>query len=66
MCDENTIQNGTLLSGEGVLTCLKGCNGSITTMSYYCTDFSTTEDWTTGTGSVKYNLSAANDNLHFG
>ncbi|XP_052062244.1 integrin beta-like protein C isoform X2 [Mytilus californianus] len=66
MCDENTIQNGTLLSGEGALTCLKGCSGSITTMSYYCTDFSTTEDWTTGTNSVKYNLSTAIDSLHFG
>ncbi|XP_071124630.1 integrin beta-like protein C [Mytilus edulis] len=67
MCDENTIDNGTINSGEGTLTCLKGCSGSITTMSYYCTDFSDIEEWTTGTNSVKYNPSASSDNLyHFG
>ncbi|CAC5424636.1 unnamed protein product [Mytilus coruscus] len=68
MCDETTIDNGTINSGEGTLQCLKGCIGSITTMSYYCTDFSDTEEWTTGTNSIKYNPSAASsDNLyHFG
>lgn len=62
-CDANTIRNGTLLSGEGSLQCVKGCSDTITTMSYYCTDFSATEDWTSGTNSVKYNLSASSNNL---
>lgn len=67
MCDENTIDNGTINSGEGTLKCLKGCSGSITTMSYYCTDFSDIEEWTTGTNSIKYNPSTSSDNLyHFG
>lgn len=64
MCDENIIDNGTLISGEGTLQCLKGCMGSITTMSYYCTDFSDTEKWTTGTNSIKYNLPTSSDNLY--
>ncbi|CAC5424638.1 unnamed protein product [Mytilus coruscus] len=63
-CDENTIRNGTLLSGEGSLQCVEGCSDTITTMSYYCTDFSATEDWTSGTNSVKYNLSASSNNLY--
>ncbi|XP_071124643.1 integrin beta-like protein C [Mytilus edulis] len=63
-CDANTIENGTLLPGEGSLQCVEGCSDTITTMSYYCTDFSATEDWTSGTNSVKYNLSASSNNLY--
>ncbi|XP_076109824.1 integrin beta-like protein C [Mytilus galloprovincialis] len=67
MCDVKTLENNTLLQGEGSLQCIKGCFGSITTMSYYCTDFSDPEDWTTGTNSVKYNITASSNNvLHFG
>lgn len=67
MCDVKTLENNTLLRGEGSLRCIKGCFGSITTMSYYCTDFSDPEDWTTGTNSVKYNITASSNNiLHFG
>lgn len=67
MCDQKTLENKTLLRGEGSLQCTKGCYGSITTMSYYCTDFSDTEDWTTGTNSVTYNITASSNNIfHFG
>ena len=66
-CTENSILNDTLLQGEGTLQCLIGCNGSITQMSYYCTDFSETEDWTTGTRTVTYTIPASNTNIfHFG
>ncbi|CAC5424640.1 unnamed protein product [Mytilus coruscus] len=63
-CNAETIENGTLLSGEGTLQCIEGCSDTITTMSYYCTDFSANEDWTSGTNSVKYNLSSSSNNLY--
>ncbi|CAC5424647.1 unnamed protein product [Mytilus coruscus] len=59
-CDENSIANGTLSTGEGSLVCQSGCLCTITAMSYCCTDFSTTEDWTTGIRSVKYTFPVSN------
>ncbi|CAC5424639.1 unnamed protein product [Mytilus coruscus] len=66
-CDENAISNSILLNGEGILQCQSGCAGSITSMSYYCTDFSDTEDWTTGVRSVKFTFPTSVENTyHFG
>ncbi|VDI51811.1 Hypothetical predicted protein, partial [Mytilus galloprovincialis] len=66
-CDENSIGNGNLLPGEGSLQCQLGCSDVITRMSYVCTDFSASEDWTTGVRSVKYTFPASNNNIfHFG
>ena len=36
-----------LVSGEGDLVCHRGCSGTVGNMSYYYTDFSDSEDWTT-------------------
>ncbi|XP_071952867.1 integrin beta-like protein C [Antedon mediterranea] len=54
-CNETTIANQQLLGG-GSLSCTNGCSGSVS-LSFYCTDFSTTEDWTTGVRSVLFSSS---------
>ena len=46
-CDQSIINSGTLI-GEGQLRCLSGCSGTISSMSFICTDFSIEEDWTFG------------------
>ena len=56
-CDSTTITNGHLIRGEGSLTCQYGCSGTITAMSYICTDFSTDEDWTFGERILIYDFS---------
>ena len=47
---------GSLLSGQGNLVCQYGCSGTITRMSYYCTDFSISEDWSFGERTIVYNF----------
>ena len=47
-CDSNTVSSGNILSGEGSLTCQYGCVGTISSMSYYCTDYSIEENWSFG------------------
>jgi len=47
---------GSLLSGQGNLVCQYGCSGTITPMSYYCTDFSISEDWSFGERTIVYNF----------
>ena len=46
-CDSSTISSRTLIGG-GSLNCRSGCSGSLGSMSFYCTDFSVAEDWTSG------------------
>ena len=53
-CDQTTISSQTLLYG-GNLVCQSGCSGTIGSMSFYCTGFSTSEDWTTGGRTYIYN-----------
>ncbi|KAL3868276.1 hypothetical protein ACJMK2_041103, partial [Sinanodonta woodiana] len=65
-CNAGLIQNGTLLVGEGRLDCISGCSGTITNLNYLCTDFSETEDWTTGTWSVRYNITPSVSRLVVG
>ena len=36
-CDDEVINQGHLVSGQGELTCQSGCSGTITSMSYMCT-----------------------------
>ena len=44
-CDSSTISSGNMLRGEGSLVCQYGCVGTISEMSYYCTDYSIGENW---------------------
>ena len=60
-CDSSTISSGTLL-GEGNLNCQYGCSGTISPMSYYCTDYSTEEDWSFGERQLTYNFTGLNAN----
>lgn len=53
-CDSSTITSRTLL-GYGALTCRSGCSGSIGSLTYYCTDYSSTEDWSAGERTYNYN-----------
>ena len=56
-CDSTTIANG-YLRGGGNLRCISGCSGTITQLTYMCTDFSAAEDWSFGGRSVNYDISA--------
>ncbi|XP_053388610.1 uncharacterized protein LOC128551720 isoform X2 [Mercenaria mercenaria] len=49
-CDSSTIQNGETVLGEGSLSCFNNCQGSLGSLHYQCTDYSLTEDWTSGKG----------------
>ena len=59
-CNSDTIRNGTLISGEGSLTCHYGCTGTITQMAYYCTDYSVEDNWSFGERGLTYNFSQHN------
>ena len=52
-CDQSIVDTGTLI-GSGDLTCQYGCSGTISSMSYRCTDFSTVEDWSFGENRFSY------------
>ena len=52
-CNQATIDEHVLLGGES-LYCKCGCSGTIGSMQYNCTDFSTSEDWSAGEGSYEY------------
>ena len=60
-CNSNTVASGQLLlaSGEGNLVCQYGCSGSISSMAYYCTDFSISENWAFGERRVTYDFTAS-------
>ncbi|XP_072021341.1 integrin beta-like protein A [Amphiura filiformis] len=53
-CDQSLVDSAQLVTGEGNLQCYSGCSGSVSPMSFYCTDFSTEEDWSTGVNSIVY------------
>ena len=57
-CDSNTVEQEILLDGEGSMTCQAGCSGTITPMSYVCTDFSITENWSFGENRIPYVFSS--------
>ena len=53
-CSSTTVEQEILLRGEGNLQCQAGCAGTITPMSYICTDFSETENWSFGENRLSY------------
>ena len=63
-CNSNTVANGQLLPArfEGNLECQYGCSGSISSMAYYCTDFSISENWAFGERRVTYDFTASINN----
>ena len=63
-CNSVTVANGQLISasGEGYLECQYGCSGSISSMAYYCTDFSISENWAFGERRVTYDFTASINN----
>ena len=56
-CDATTITSQTLI-GDGSLSCTTGCVGTLGTLDYYCTDFSSVEDWSSGEKTYTYNMGA--------
>ena len=57
-CTQTTIDAQTLLSSGGSheLRCQSGCSGTIGNLSYYCTDFSVTDNWSAGERIYTYNF----------
>ena len=55
-CTQATIDTQTLLLSGGQLTCQSGCSGNIGDLSYYCTDFSVTDNWSAGERTYTYNF----------
>ena len=62
LCDDTTINSSVLITSGG-LVCQEGCSGTVGSMSIYCTDYGTTDDWTTGGRS--YNYTFASGVTHF-
>ena len=58
-CDDEVKDSGALIgpSDAGVLRCSSGCGSrdvTITSVRFYCTDYSEIEDWTAGYRSLEY------------
>ena len=58
-CTQTTIDAQTLLPSGGRLTCQSGCSGTVGHFSYYCTDFSVTDNWSTGERTYMYNFTGS-------
>ncbi|XP_053390686.1 uncharacterized protein LOC128553528 [Mercenaria mercenaria] len=52
-CNDTMIADGTLISGEGTMTCFSGCTGNVGSLKFYCTDYKA-EEWSFGRNSVIY------------
>ncbi|XP_041361403.1 uncharacterized protein LOC121377467 [Gigantopelta aegis] len=47
-CDASTVESGSIIGINDQLLCRIGCSGTVGSMTYQCTDFSVTEDWSAG------------------
>lgn len=65
-CSATTVDQETLLSGEGSLTCSSGCRSTITSLSYFCTDFSIAENWSFGENRVVYTFPSTSTSITIG
>ncbi|XP_076071886.1 adhesion G protein-coupled receptor B1-like isoform X2 [Mytilus galloprovincialis] len=65
-CDESN--QGTLVSGEGSLSCTTGCSYwssyLVSLMSFYCTEYSEEEDWIYGQRTVNVTLPTVWNNIY--
>ncbi|XP_071841006.1 uncharacterized protein [Apostichopus japonicus] len=62
-CTDATIANSILSPGEGSLVC--SCPEPNIQLSYFCTDYSSSEDWTTGINTATYTASETLFDLRF-
>ncbi|XP_052774203.1 uncharacterized protein LOC128212867 isoform X2 [Mya arenaria] len=51
-CDDEVIIDGTTIGGTGDIECNDNCAGSIGKLFYSCTDYSISEDWSSGRGRI--------------
>ena len=67
-CDDEIIRNKTLVTGEGSIQCLQPCSNTLGPLHFICTDFSpeSSEDWTSGVGSIVTTLPSVNNDVEFG
>lgn len=54
-CRDDTIEDEDLL-GSGELICRSGCSGTVGSMRYFCTDFSTIDNWSIGERTYEYDF----------
>ena len=65
-CTQASIDAATLLDrGSGRLVCRSGCSGNIGDLSYFCTDFSETDNWSAGERTYSYNFTTVTTQLFF-
>ena len=57
-CDANAVEQQTVKRGQGSLVCQAGCSGTIAPMSFICTDFSETENWSFGENRILHTFSS--------
>ena len=62
MCNSTTVNLGTLFSGRS-LTCHYGCSGIISSQKYFCTEFSSNENWSFGSNVITYDFSTYSGGL---
>ncbi|KAL3883750.1 hypothetical protein ACJMK2_029984 [Sinanodonta woodiana] len=66
-CDESTIASRRyLLNRNSFLVCHKNCMGLMDYLTFYCTDFSSEDDWTSGKRSFRYTFPSNHINFEFG
>ncbi|XP_052078424.1 uncharacterized protein LOC127716301 isoform X3 [Mytilus californianus] len=68
-CDKMYILNRILVNGEGSLMCYRGCNDTltrtlVTSLSYYCTEFSEDDNWTYGQRTLNVTFPSTSDNIY--
>lgn len=55
-CDATTISSSALLGGTETSLCRVGCSGTLASLKYHCTDYSTTDDWSSGEKTSIYDM----------
>ena len=61
-CNSTYVANGTLLAGEGRISCQYSCSGTIISpISYVCTYFSAEDDWSFGEHRETYLFNSVSD-----
>ena len=61
-CDSTTVTSGTLI-GKNSLTCQYGCSGTISSLKYFCTEFSVNDNWSFGSNVITYDFSTYSGGL---
>ncbi|XP_060556057.1 deleted in malignant brain tumors 1 protein-like isoform X2 [Ruditapes philippinarum] len=64
-CNDSIIKNGDERNGQGSIACFSGCHGTLGSLAFQCTDYSTIEDWSSGKGRVIATLNTTNATFGF-